>query len=150
MVTFILSLILWYRTFIFYAPDQSVFSQGELAVAVFCHPKKRRRYCMIDIQPQNVQFFVDDGRLIYHPPGGGGGGWCPNATHPDLAFILTPHTPICRRSLSFLKHYIYTEMVYKKTFTHLKNPIVILKRLIADKIVPVPTESIAVNFPRGK
>ena len=147
ILTFILSLILWFRTFVFYAPNQSMVGK-DYSVAVFCHGKKRK-YCMIDIQPEDVQFFVDDGLLIYQPSGRAS-SLCPRPTHPDLAFIIQPHTPVCRRSLSFLKRYIYTEVVYKRVFPELKNPIAILKRLIYEEgVIPVSNLSSFVGVEGG-
>ena len=96
-------------------------------------------YFMIIIKPQKYHFFIEDGKLIYHPrysdnvskyyncptffekayqlpvqdvekEGGGGGG-----EQQQQRKNIVPKI-ICHRNLKYLKSNIYTKQIHKKSF----------------------------------
>ena len=85
-------------------------------------------YFMIIIKPQKYHFFIEDGKLIYHPRYSDNVSKyynCPTLF--EKAYQLPVHAVgeqqnnmvpkiICHRNLKYLKSNVYTEQIHKKSF----------------------------------
>ena len=91
---------------------------------------------MLKIAPQDYYFFIENGRIIYHPNGDSIDGIRVQYTcSPDfeLAYELplkkdVTANPkiICHRNLKYLKKYVYTNEIYFEIFDSLRKPIKVL------------------------
>ncbi|KAF7682673.1 hypothetical protein TCON_2117 [Astathelohania contejeani] len=162
----IFSFIIWSRLFIFFSPNQIEISKKLIlskkreeiekespvlipySIAIYKWPLiYNNENVMVHIMPQNYHFFVEQGKLIYHPiynniNNNNNNNTCCDilSDFPEMAYILSveestnsliiPHkTKMCRRPLEDLKRNIYTLMTYRLQTHHLKNPLTLLHHL---------------------
>lgn len=88
---------------------------------------------MLKIAPQDYYFFIENGKIIYHPNGDSTDGIRVQYTcSPDfeLAYELPLKKDmtvnpkiICHRNLKYLKKYVYTNEIYFEVFDSLRKPI---------------------------
>ena len=141
-------LIIWNYSFVFYAPDQNIILQSRLmqlpySVGVFID--KSRKQLMIHILPQNICFFVENGRLIYQPQYKMSQknkkkkkNVCP-LTHSEIGYVMShkdgernPPQPVCRRSLQYLMKHVYLIPIYRRLYPYLSNPMALVYSTLID------------------
>ena len=108
---------------------------------------------MIIINPQRLYFFIERGRIIYHPHPRNNNDEvlkqyaCQHSDEFELAYLIPvtktktsaeeedassskPPVVICHRKLSYLVKNIYTSKVYFYNYTQLQKPLVVLSDVL--------------------